>query len=141
MKSGDYFAIPMDDGRFAISQIIWMGGESKDKKFKNVFAFGVLSVGESKTVPDGGGYLNFKDHKGEFFVVFTAVDKLKTGEWLILKDGKINDPYLIEFEFNVAGTLYRLGHPVRVLAIEEYQNYLLMSVSGYALVERFLHQH
>jgi hypothetical protein len=55
MKFGDYFLIPMDDGRFAICQIIWMGSESKDQKFKKIFAFGVLSIGEDKTVPEEGG--------------------------------------------------------------------------------------
>jgi hypothetical protein len=53
----------------------------------------------------------------------------------------VSDVALIDFEFNMAGTLYRRGSPVRVLAIEEYQNYILMGVSGFALIEKFLQQH
>jgi hypothetical protein len=73
--------------------------------------------------------------------MFTAVDKLKSGEWPILRGGNINDRSLMDFEFNMAGTLYRRGYPVRVLSIDEYQDHLLMGVSGYALVERFLQQY
>lgn len=74
-------------------------------------------------------------------MIFTAVDKLKSGEWLVLRPGSLCDSSLMRCEFNMAGTLYRRGEPVRVLSIDEYQNHLLMGVSGYALVERFLQQY
>ena len=140
VRCGDYFFIPMKDDRFAVCQIIWMGSD-RGKKFKNIFAFGVLSVGIDKNITEGGGYLSFKDHKDVFHVLFTAVDKLKSGEWPVLGAGEISDPSLENFEFNMAGTLYRQGESVRVLPIEEYQNYLLLSVSGYELIERFLQQY
>ncbi|CAB5710467.1 Uncharacterised protein [Pseudomonas putida] len=141
MQAGDYFSIPMEDGRFAISQIIWLGSESKEQKFKKVFAFAVLSISSNEEVSEDAKYLVFKDHRGSFTVMFTAVDKLKAGEWPILQRGVVSDVALIDFEFNMAGTLYRRGSPVRVLAIEEYQNYILMGVSGFALIEKFLQQH
>jgi len=140
-RAGDYFLIPMEDGRFAISQIIWLGTESKEQKFKKVFAFCVLSIGYEKGLPEDFSYLWFKDHRGDFRVMFTAIDNLKSGGWPILGAGSINDASLSDFEFNMAGTLYRRGQPVRMLSIEEYQGHLLMGVSGYALVERFLQQH
>jgi len=33
------------------------------------------------------------------------------------------------------------GRPVRVLYFDEYQHHVLMGVSGYALVEKFLQQY
>ncbi|MFJ4111525.1 Imm26 family immunity protein [Pseudomonas sp. NPDC089758] len=141
MQSGDYFLIPMEDGRFAVSQVIWMGIESKEQKFKKIFALGVLSIGREKTVPESTQYLSFKDHKESFAVIFTAVDNLKSGEWPILRPGSLCDSSWESFEFNMAGILYRRGEPVRLLSIDEYQNHLLMGVSGYALVERFLQQY
>lgn len=141
MRAGDYFSIPMADGRFAISQIIWLGTESQEQKFKKVFAFAVLSVSTNEEVPEDVKYLVFKDHRGSFSVIFTAVDKLKTGDWHILQHGVVSDAALKDFQFNMAGTLYRRGSPVRVLAIEEYQDYILMGVSGFALVENFLQQY
>ncbi|KIY37542.1 hypothetical protein TZ03_27285 [Pseudomonas sp. 10-1B] len=141
MREGDYFAIPMEDGRSAVSQIIWLGSNSKDQKFKNIFAFSVLSVGNGRDVIGRSEYLQFEGYRGPFVVLFTAIDKLKSREWPTLKSGIIAGGSLKEFEFNMAGTLYRQGHPVRVLPIEEYQNYLVMAVSGYALVEKFLQQY
>ncbi|WP_313318764.1 Imm26 family immunity protein [Pseudomonas sp.] len=141
MQAGDFFSIPMEDGRFAIGQIIWLGIDSKEQKFKKIFAFAVLSVGTDEIVSEGEEYLVFKDHRGDFRVMFTAVDKLKTGEWPIIKRGVVSDPSLKDLEFNMAGTLYRRGVPVRVLAIDEYQNHMLMGVSGFALIERFLQQY
>ncbi|POG03943.1 hypothetical protein BGP82_22035 [Pseudomonas putida] len=141
MQAGDYFSIPMEDGRFAISQIIWLGAESKEQKFKKVFAFAVVSISSSEEMPEDARYLAFKDHRGSFTVIFTAVDKLTAGEWPILQHSVVSDSALKDFEFNMAGTLYRRGSPVRILAIEEYQNHILMSVSGFALVENFLQQH
>ncbi|EKT4524843.1 hypothetical protein QEM13_004169 [Pseudomonas putida] len=140
MRFGDYFLIPMEDGRSAVCQIIWLGNESKEQKFKKIFAFGVLSIGDSKEIPVGGSYLSFDDYRGGFIVIFTAIDKLKTGEWPILQSGEIDD-FFKDFEFNMAGALYSRGQPVRVLSFKEYKNYLLMSVSGYALVEDYLQRH
>jgi len=141
MQRGDYFLIPMEDGRFAVSQVIWLGNESTEQRFKKVLAFGVLLVSGEKDIPESRGYLSFNDHRGDFAVIFAAIDKLKTGEWPILQSGSITDSPLADFEFNMAGTLYRRGRPIRVLAIDEYQHYLLMGVSGYTLVERFLQQY
>ena len=73
MQAGDYFSIPMEDGRFAISQIIWLGSESKEQKFKKVFAFAVLSISSNEEVSEDTKYLVFKDHRGSFTVMFTAV--------------------------------------------------------------------
>lgn len=140
-KKGDYFTIPMVDGRNAICQIVWMGEESPGKKFKKVFAFCVLSVGVDKSVPKENEYLSFEDHKGMFKVIFTAVDKLLSGDWPILNAGDLKDPNMITFEFNMAGTLYRSGQPIRVLPIDEYKNHIAIAVSGYALVNDFLNQH
>ncbi|MFK3820563.1 Imm26 family immunity protein [Pseudomonas sp. NPDC089407] len=141
MQAGDIFYIPMEDGRFAISQVIWLGAESKEQKFKKIFAFAVLSIGNDQKIPEDQNYLVFSDHRGEFKVIFTAVDHLKAGEWPILQRGVVSDASLRGLEFNMAGTLYRGGNPVRVLDIDEYQDHILMGVSGFALVERFLQQH
>ncbi|MFJ4068928.1 Imm26 family immunity protein [Pseudomonas sp. NPDC089996] len=141
MHNGDYFLIPMEDGRSAIGQIIWLGSESKEQKFKKVFAFGVLSVGDGKVIPEGEKFLSFENYRGVFTVIFTAFDKLKSGEWKVIRSGTFADSSWGDFEFNMAGTLYRRGQVVRILDIDEYQNHLLMSVSGFALVERYLQQY
>lgn len=141
MQRGDYFVIPMEDGRLAISQLIWLGSESEGHKFNNIFAFGVLSIGSDNNIPENNEYLMFKDHRGDFAVIFTSADKLKSGEWSILQAGPPHDSSLEELEFNMAGTLYRGGRPVRVLSFDEYQHHVLMGVSGYALVEKFLQQY
>ncbi|WP_060511702.1 hypothetical protein [Pseudomonas sp. NBRC 111124] len=131
----------MEDGRFAISQIIWLGTESKEQKFKKIFAFGVLAIGNDERVSESEEYLVFKDCRENFTVIFAAVDKLKAGEWPVLQRGVVYDASLEELEFNMAGTLYRRGVPVRVLPIDEYQNHRLMAVSGFALIENFLQQY
>ncbi|GKS08907.1 hypothetical protein PSTH1771_27845 [Pseudomonas syringae pv. theae] len=40
-KKGDYFTIPMVDGRNAICQVVWMGEESPEKNLQkfSLFAF------------------------------------------------------------------------------------------------------
>jgi hypothetical protein len=141
VRSGDYFTIPMAEGRQAVCQAIWVGRNSSGQTFKKVFAFCVLSVGDEKKIPKEASYLSFQNHRGTFEVIFTAVDKLISGEWPVIGSGPIKDQKMLNFEFNMAGDLYRCGEHVRVLAIEEYQDYLLMGVSGYVLVERYLTQH
>lgn len=88
---------------------------------------------------DNKPYRTFKEHGGEFTVIFTAVKKLLTGEWVKLRSGTLSEAYQV-LEFNIAGTLYRNGFPVRILALDEYRAYSLLSVSGYALVDRYLQQ-
>ncbi|RYF57669.1 MAG: hypothetical protein EOO39_35165 [Cytophagaceae bacterium] len=141
MNSGDYFTIPMTDGRQAVCQAIWIGKDSSGQTFKKVFAFCVLSVGDEKGIPDEVSYLSFQNHRGTFEVIFTAVDKLLSGEWPVIGRGPIKDEKMVNFEFNMAGDLYLCGEPVRVLAIDEYKDYLSMAISGYVLVERYLNQH
>lgn len=140
-RQGDYFAIPMEDGRSAIAQILWLGTDSIDRKFKKVFAFAVKSVGNDFTVYENEEYLSFKDHKGEFVVIFTSVESLTSGEWPRLQGGTILNKKYQELEFNMGGTLYKKGFPVQILEIDEYKEHLLMGVSGYALVENYLQQH
>ncbi|MBC3949128.1 hypothetical protein [Pseudomonas folii] len=141
VNKGDYFVIPMSDGRGAVCQAIWMGIESEEGKFKNVFAFCVVSVGTDQRLPDENKYLVFEEHCGPFTVIFTAVGKCLSGEWPWLGSGVLDEPDLVDFEFNMAGNLYRSGYPVRMLPIDEYRNHLDMGISGYALVERYLMQH
>jgi hypothetical protein len=141
VNSGDYFTIPMSDGRQAICQVIWVGKDSSGQKFKRVFAFCVLSVGDDTNVPEKVSYLSFQDHMGAYKVIFTAVDKLISGEWPVIGGGPIADQKMVNFEFNMAGNLYVCGEFVRVLPSEEYKNYLTMGISGYVLVDRLLSQH
>ncbi|MEX6664256.1 Imm26 family immunity protein [Pseudomonas sp. W2-17] len=141
VNSGDYFTIPMSDGRQAICQAIWIGKNNSDPTFKRVFAFCVLSVGDKKHIPEEISYLSFQNHRGTFKVIFTAVDKLLSGEWPIIGSGPIKDQRLVNLEFNMAGDLYLCGEFVRKLSGEEYKNYLLMGVAGYVLVENYLNQY
>lgn len=141
VNSGDYFTIPMTDGRQAVCQAIWIGKDSSGQTFKKVFAFCVLSVGDEKDIPDEVSYLSLQNHRGTFEVIFTAVHKLLSGEWPVIGRGPIKDEKMVNFEFNMAGDLYLCGEPVRVLAIDEYKDYLSMAISGYVLVERYLNQY
>ncbi|WP_144936171.1 hypothetical protein [Pseudomonas alabamensis] len=138
---GDYFAIPMKDGRFAVAQILWLGTDSIGNKFRKIFAFAVKSVSNDFRVYEDKEYLRFKDWNGEFSVVFTSVESLVSGGWPRLQGGAISDEKYKALEFNMAGTLYRKGFPVRILDINDYKDHLLMGVSGYALVENYLQQH
>ncbi|MBA1192477.1 hypothetical protein ACLUUI_20080 [Enterobacterales bacterium AW_CKDN230030176-1A_HGKHYDSX7] len=139
--SGDYFSIPMKDGRFAIAQVLWLGTDSKDRKFRKIFAFAVRSIGNDLKVFEEKRYLSFRDYKGEFVVIFTSLENLVSGEWPRLQEGAVSDEAYHALEFNMAGTLYRKGFPLRPLEIDEYKDHLLMGVSGYALVESYLQQH
>ncbi|MBA1193201.1 hypothetical protein G7007_10040 [Pseudomonas entomophila] len=65
---GDEFVIPMEDGRRAVAQIVWMGTDSAEREFKNIFAFIVRSVGQPSAV-DNKPYMTFKEHRGEFTVI------------------------------------------------------------------------
>ncbi len=141
VNSGDYFTIPMSDGRQAVCQVIWIGKNSSGQKFKRVFAFCVLSVGDEKDIPEKVSYLSFQDHMGTYEVIFTAVDKLFSGDWPVIGSGPIVDQKMVNFEFNMAGNLYLRGEFVKVLPSEEYKNYLTMGISGYVLVDRLLSQH
>lgn len=138
---GDYFAIPVKDGRFAVAQILWLGTDGIGKKFRNIFAFAVKSVSNDFRVYEGKEYLRFKDYNGEFSVIFTSVESLVSGDWPRLQSGTISDEKYKALEFNMAGTLYRKGFPVRALDISGYKDHLLMGVSGYALVDNYLQQH
>lgn len=58
-------------------------------------------------MPEKVSYESFKDHRGDFKVIFTAVDKIKSGKWPVLHEGSVVDVSLSGLEFNMAGTLYR----------------------------------
>ncbi|SEU11768.1 hypothetical protein [Pseudomonas graminis] len=141
VNSGDYFIIPMSDGRQAICQAVWIGKNSSGQTFKRVFAFCVLSVGNGKNIPEEVSYLSFQEYDGPFKVIFTAVDKLFSGEWPVIGSGPIVDQKMVNLEFHMAGDLYVCGEFVKVLPGEKYKDYLEMAVAGYVLVDRYLKQH
>lgn len=141
IKAGDYFTVPLSDGRFALCQGIWNGVNSDKKKFKNIFAFCVLSVSDDKLPSDNGSYLEFEYNKKKFKVIFSALEKISSGEWQVVGSGLLEKREFKDFYFNMAGTLYCNGDPVGVLPLDEYQRYITLAVSGYALIDKFLMQY
>lgn len=138
VSDGDYFVIPLSDGRSAVCQLVWMGRKGESEKFKKIMAFAVLCVGGGSEVPNNNEYLIFENYRGKYQVIFTAVDKLLSGEWPVIASGQLQNEKLLGFEFNMGGTLYRRGEMVRVLSIDEYSAYLNMGVSGFELVDNIL---
>lgn len=105
------------------------------------FVFCVLSVGNGKNIPEEVSYLSFQEYDGPFKVIFTAVDKLSSGEWPVIGSGPIVDQKMVNLEFHMAGDLYVCGEFVKVLPGEKYKDYLEMAVAGFVLVDRYLKQH
>lgn len=141
LNSGDVFCIPMNDGRYAIAQVIWMSSGKSSAKFRNIFSFAVLSIQNDKEIPITNDYLVFNNYRGEFKEIFASKEKLMNGEWVLLKNDKLRDSHDDLRFFNNAGDLYFLGEHVRKLAVSEYKNYNIMSVAGYELIQQYLSQH
>ncbi|WP_397346705.1 immunity 26/phosphotriesterase HocA family protein [Paenibacillus polymyxa] len=67
-REGDIFVIPLHDGRFAVCQVIC----ALYGRFKKVFSFGVLSIGQNQAYEGETTYLPFTNYRGRFEVIFTA---------------------------------------------------------------------
>ncbi|MBO1109752.1 hypothetical protein J2R62_16360 [Plesiomonas shigelloides] len=141
LNAGDIFSIPMNDGRFAIAQVIWMPSGKPSAKFRNVFSFAVLSIQNDQEIPITNDYLVFNNYRGEFKVIFASKEKVLNGEWVFLKKGELSNAHDRLRFFNNAGDLYFLGEHVRKLSVSEYKEHHVMAVAGYELVQQYLSQY
>lgn len=141
LNAGDIFSIPMNNGRFAIAQVIWMPSGKLSAKFRNVFSFAVLSIQNDQEIPIVNDYLVFKNYHGDFKVIFTSKEKILNGEWVLLKRDELSSAHDNLRFFNNAGDLYFLDEHVRKLAVSEYKDYNIMAVAGYELVQQYLSQY
>ncbi|EMB4326916.1 hypothetical protein RJ492_005539 [Pluralibacter gergoviae] len=141
LNAGDVFSIPMNDGRFAIAQVIWMPSGESSSKFRNVFSFAVLSIQNNQEIPIVNDYLVFNNYRGDFKVIFTSKEKILNGEWVLLKRDELSNVHDNLRFFNNAGDLYFLDEHVRKLTVSEYKDYNIMAVVGYELVQQYLSQY
>ena len=141
LNAGDVFSIPMNDGRFAIAQVIWMPSGESSAKFRNVFSFAVLSIQNNQEIPIVNDYLVFNNYRGDFKVIFTSKEKILNGEWVLLKRDELSHAHNNLRFFNNAGDLYFLDEHVRKLTVSEYKDYNIMAVAGYELVQQYLSQY
>ena len=141
LNAGDVFSIPMNDGRFAIAQVIWMPSGESSAKFRNVFSFAVLSIQNNQEIPIANDYLVFNNYRGDFKVIFTSKEKILDGEWVLLKRDELSNAHDNLRFFNNAGDLYFLDEHIRKLTVSEYKDYNIMAVAGYELVQQYLSQY
>ena len=141
LNAGDVFSIPMNDGRFAIAQVIWMPSGESSAKFRNIFSFAVLSIQNNQEIPIVNDYLVFNNYRGDFKVIFTSKEKIFNGEWVLLKRDELSNTHDKLRFFNNAGDLYFLDEHIRKLTVSEYKDYNIMAVAGYELVQQYLSQY
>ncbi|ACX88194.1 conserved hypothetical protein [Pectobacterium parmentieri WPP163] len=141
LNSGNIFSIPMNDGRFAIAQVIWMPSGKLPTRFRNIFSFAVLSIQNDQEIPSVNDYLVFNNYRGDFKVIFTSKENILNGEWVLLKRDELSNIHDNLKYFNNAGDLYFLDEHVRKLAVSEYKDYNIMAVAGYELVQQYLSQY
>ncbi|AIW42056.1 MULTISPECIES: immunity 26/phosphotriesterase HocA family protein [Paenibacillus] len=136
-REGDIFVIPMHDGRFAVCQVIC----ALYGRFKKAFSFGVLSIGQNQAYKGEKTYLPFTNYRGRFEVIFTATQNMTKGVWPIIDQRPLSEEQQQLKYFNCAGHLYCGDEYIRNLELEEYNQYTVMGVAGYELVQRYLAQY
>ena len=134
-NEGDIFLIPMQDGRFAVCQIVC----ALRGRFKKAFSFGVMSIQRDETVSlKDGEFLVYSFGQRKSSVIFTSPKLLKDGTWSIIGNVPLT-PAKKELQvFQCAGGVYNGDEFIRMVPPEEYSRYITMGVAGFELVQNHL---
>ncbi|WP_440116243.1 immunity 26/phosphotriesterase HocA family protein [Paenibacillus sp. QZ-Y1] len=134
-NEGDIFLTPMNDGQFAVCQIIC----ALKGRFKKAFSFGVMSIQRDETVMmEDGDFLCYTYGKRESSVIFASPAYLRDGTWRIVGNIPLT-PEKKELQvFECAGHLYCGDEYIRNLPPEEYGQFNTLGVAGYELVQNHL---
>ncbi|KOS02835.1 MULTISPECIES: Imm26 family immunity protein [Paenibacillus] len=80
-------------------------------------------------------------HDCRFEVIFTATQNLTKGVWPIIDQRPLSEEQQQLKYFNCGGHLYCGDEYIRNLELEEYNQYTVMGVAGYELVQQYLAQY
>lgn len=141
-KEGDLFSIELEDGRKAICKIILAPKESHKQ------AIGCTLIGFQEDI--NLEKLDLDAHLQLFSnpiahtnpkskdIFFTGNQNLKNGIWEIIGFHPINESEKDLQWYESAGHLYHQDEYIRLLALEEINNYPRLSVMGFDLVKQVL---
>lgn len=133
-REGDIFTIPMQDGRFAVCQVVC----ALKGRFKKAFSFGVIRLVQDETNVEDGNFLSYRFGSRQRSVIFTSPENLRNGTWKIV----CNIPLTPDKEelkvFECAGHLYRGDEYIRSLSKDEYGKFNPLGAAGYELVQTHL---
>lgn len=132
-SEGDIFMIPMQDGRFAVCQVVC----ALKGRFQKAFSFGVirLELDDTNLNLEDGDFLSYRFGRRQSSVIFTSPANLRNGTWKLVG----NIPLTADKEelkvFQCAGHLYRGDEYIRNLEKDEYGKFNSLSAAGYELVQ------
>lgn len=130
-SEGDIFIIPMQDGRFAVCQVVC----ALKGRFKKAFSFGVIRLGADEPNVEDGDFLSYRFGNRQSNVIFTSPENLRNGTWKIVGHIPLT-PDKEELQvFQCAGHLYRGDEYIRNLSKDEYGKFNTLGAAGYELVQ------
>ncbi|WP_127538323.1 immunity 26/phosphotriesterase HocA family protein [Paenibacillus illinoisensis] len=134
-NEGDIFLIPMQDGRFAVCQIVC----ALRGRFKKAFSFGVMSIQRDETLSlEDREFLVYSYMQRKSRVIFTSPAFLRDGTWRIIGNLPLT-PAKKELQvFQCAGSLYDGDEFIRMIPPAEYSLYITLGAAGFELVQNYL---
>lgn len=135
-EEGDIFAIPLENKKYSICQIVW----APKSDYQRIFSFCVLENGNSQPTLDTGADspIPLKDNTKTVEVIFSGVKYLASGQWRIIGHKNLSESSKNLQVFNIAGSLHEGDAFIRKLTPDEYVNYPAMSVFGFELIQKTL---
>lgn len=131
-SEGDIFMIPMQDGRFAVCQVVC----ALKGRYKKAFSFGVIRFELNDTVNvEDGAFLSYSYGNRQRSVIFTSPVNLRNGMWKLVGNIPLTPDKEEEKVFQCAGHLYRGDEYIRNLSQDEYGKFNTLGVAGYELVQ------
>lgn len=133
---GNIFAIPLENKKYSICQIVW----APKGDYQKIFSFCVLENGNSQPIleTDMASPVPLKDNTKIIEIIFSGVKHLTSGQWKIIGHKGLSESSRNLQIFNIAGSLHKGDVFIRKLTPDEYANYPSMSVFGFELIQRIL---
>ena len=133
-KDGDIFAIPLENGQFAICHLM-CAFQRGSFLSGGTIAFGVIVIQDSSSdIPDNTEFLTPEAYDTKRVLFYTSGDFIKNGDWSILANRPIvadQQKYLYAIE---AGYLYQhpnhTKEPLRLATTEDRKIYPKVSSSA-----------
>lgn len=134
--SGDIFTIPLENGKYAICQIIW----APTGDYKNVFSFCTLETGNHSPSreTDETSPLLLNDDERTVEVIFSGTKNITSGKWAVIGHEDLSGRSKKLMTFNIAGSLHEGDTFIRKLTPNEYTIHPSMSVFGFELIQDIL---
>ncbi|GIP22261.1 Imm26 family immunity protein [Paenibacillus sp. J22TS3] len=130
-REGDIFIIPMQDGRFAVCQVVC----ALKGRFKRAFSFGVMRLEMDDINVEDGDFIRYRFGSRQSSVIFTSPENLRNGTWKLVGNIPLTPDKEELKVFQCAGHLYRGDEYIRNLSQDEYGKFNTLSVAGYELVQ------